>query len=374
MKSKEDIIKEIIKLLKQRYFTPEIKNHLLKEGYSKDEIHTLIEEARQIYNTQNDKTRRYIYIGLSVLAFVVFFFVLPIEFVASSPIIISIVASVILVVLLAQSICNFRNFEELNPPKKPAGLFQSPEEDWRFSFGMIAGTFVSFLILIFSFNVFHNYKVTSELKEYGVIVKGTVINGSSTKIKRSTSYDVNVNFHTLTDQSIMVNKSVSAGEFQSLYEGAEIDLIYSSRKPSVVELLLSASTIKEYVNTEDREITLEDLIALLNFETNEDAGTFLNKTSYGWTFDSNQEIWSNERKSIAIKFKPHVALMSSNSSGLFFTNVYMNSDVLLSNMKFKKIDSQDTTTKSYESDEYTISFTRQIEGSSILIITHIAKK
>ncbi|WP_018342614.1 hypothetical protein [Cytophaga aurantiaca] len=374
MKSKEDIIKEIVKLLQQNYFTPEIKKLLLNQGYSENEIPALIEEARKIHQAKKDKTRRYIFIGLTVLAFLLFFFVLPIEFVENSPKIISIIETVILVVLIVQSICNFRNFEELNPPKQPVGKFQSPVEDWRLSTGVIVGAVISVFVLLFIFISVHDSKIKSELKEYGVIVKGTVINGSSTKIKRSTTYDVNVSFHTLTNESLIVNKNVSAAEFQNLYEGAEIDIIYSSRKPSIVELLLSESTIKDYMNTEERETTLDDLITLLSFETNEKAGAFLNKISYGWTYDSNEAIWSNERKSIAIKLEPKVALMSSNSSGLFFSNVYMKSDELLNDMKFKKIPSDDTQVKSYESDKYRITFTRQIDNASMYVITHIVKK
>ena len=370
----KDALDLAVNLLKQGFTKTKISKELTKQGYSEIEIEEITQQAIKIKFHKADKIRRYIYIALTIVAFVISFFVLPIEFVASSPKIISFVVSVILIFLLVQSICNFRSFNELNPPKKPTVAFQTPVEDWRLSFVVIVSAIVSFFALIFIFNVFHTHKVTAELKEYGVVVKGTVINGSSTKIRRSTSYDVNVNFRTLTDESIIVNKSVTAAEFQSLHEGEEIDLIYSSRKPTIVELLLSASTIKDYINTEDREIALTDFITLLSFETNEDVGAFLNKTSYGWAFDSNEEIWSNERKSIALKVKPNFALMSYNSGGLYFSSVYMNSDQVLADMKFKKIDSGDKHTKSYESDKYVISLTQQISGSSIVVVTNIIKK
>ena len=282
---REELLQQLIALLKKTPYTYELKSFLKHKGIEGEEADELIKEAREVSETQGDKKRRIIWAVLAVATFVLFYFLIPNGFYNALPLLISAVGGGLTMVFVVQIFANFKSFDEIS--NKEAGTTIQKLS------GIIL--FVGFIILTIVYHFNFDSKQEAELSQYGIQVKGIIVDGSSTKRRRGgTTYEVTVAFKTKEGKQIRTSEDVTEEEFNALYKGLKVDLIYSSKNPKMIELLTS-----KFTDTEVRDITTSDLLGLMD-KTNKEVGETLNAIKYGWNYSKKDSLWSHDRAGLVV--------------------------------------------------------------------------
>lgn len=139
------------------------------------------------------------------------------------------------------------------------------------------------------------------LSEDMVKAKGVIVDGYSLKARRGDiASEVTVQFQTKEGENIITTEDISSYTFKDFYKGQEVNLIYSKKNPRNIDLLTSETTIKNVTQSEEREITPEDLIKFISLQP-EDIGASLDKISYGWEMNPEDSSWTNTRKNLSLK-------------------------------------------------------------------------
>jgi len=295
-----DIILKAVKYIKEDYYDFAIKDLLIEDGVSPDDINDILEEANKIVLEENiTKTaKKYKFIfGLNVILIVVTLFCfltfLPKKIENES----------VFYPLLGSFLCCFFGYLCIAYYKSWKLNFLRRNETLSINYSFLIIVLLPGLILYFIIaSVFKN---TAEeiLKENQVEVVGTVISGGETEIhsRRGTikSAVIVVEFETLEGEKIMANKDVSSFEFKDFYYLKEVNLIYSKTNPHNVAILTSESALREFKNSAERDITYHDLENLIDVKEDE-LKSRLDKIVYGWEYEASTKAWVNNRKNIGV--------------------------------------------------------------------------
>jgi hypothetical protein len=226
----------------------------------------------------------------AALTFTIFYSLIPTRIYNSYPFIISMIGAAIFTILLVQMIFDFRSFEDLNAPE------EGEKADQRLKllpFMVIPG-----IVMMIVFYMHFSTREENELKEFGVITQARIVNGSSLKLGRGKSFDLVIQFFTPDGKERIVQESVGESEWRSVGKGEVIDIIYSSKNPQLMALLLDESAINTYVKRENRRLRVEDLMAIDGLPDDSISG-FLNKVSFKWaqtTTEGGKLLWENNNK------------------------------------------------------------------------------
>ena len=359
MKGREELIAAVVKLLNEQKLKFEIKNFLTREGVAEADFDGIIREATLIHSTRSTKKRKIIWISATVFTFIFFYFLIPNTVYNTFPLIISIIGAALFTLFLAQSIGDFKSWDEFNTENKE-------QQDWRhrtIPFLVIPG-----LVMVFVFFMHFVSEEKSELQQYGEKVSGVIVDGSSIKSRRGGSYEVTVKFKTKAGKVHRVKESVGEHEFASFYKGQKVDLIYSKKDPTIIELLTNKETLQAYTGSEERNLAVKDLITLLSDEK-KDTGLFLNKINYGWSFNKKDSLWVNERKESAINLQPPYGIRCVTYGNSFseFPDEFLK-------LGFQPVEFEDKKVKFYESDEYKASIEFVVNAPFVGTITTIRRK
>jgi hypothetical protein len=291
MKPRNEIVRQVASMFNQDKLSYEIDDYLKNEGVGESDFAAVTDEAYTLYVAKSKKKRKLLWISLTVLTLILFLFLIPTSIYNTFPFIISVAGAALFTAFLVQSIADFRSFQELNTKNKE-------EQDWRHTYTPFSVLPGIAMIFIFYFNFLSNK--TSELKEYGEKITGTIVNGSSFRMGRGKSFEIIVQFVTKDGKTRIASESIGESEFRKFYKGQQVELIYSTKNPGMVELLTNKTAIQDYTNSEERDVKIQDLIDLTAGQ-NVDVDNFLNKINYGWKLNCNDSIWINERKKAAIR-------------------------------------------------------------------------
>ncbi len=227
-------------------------------------------------------TRRKIW--SAVLFFIVFFFTLgiPISSYNQGPFYISVIGGVLVFIftfLFISDITSFYELLEKDPEYQAKGLNYAP---WA----LIPG-----IIFIVIFSLIFEYRKKDVFDKEGIITKGVIINGHSETSRRrgnrTTSFEINVSFQDDKGQEYKFNESINSSEYDKLYNGANIDVKYWKKSPSVAMAILSDEDVKENLKIENRSITLNDLEKIINNDVKKDSVIqYLNSINYKWEQES----------------------------------------------------------------------------------------
>ncbi len=326
MKPREQIVKEVAALLGSQKYLFQVDMYLKKEQVEEADYDAIKKEARAIYEAQSRKQRRILWSAIAVFIFVLFYFLIPNSISNLAPMIIALIGAVIFSVFLVQAIGDFESIEHFN------GKTNKPLNATQKAMPVVLIVSVLAMGVVFYLNFRNSEK--EELKAHGEIVKGTITDGSVTKIRRSKNHEVTVKFEAKNGKVYVVTESVSEAEFRQIYKGMQVDVLYSTKDPFIVELLLGDNTKKEFTQSEERELNVQDLIEMLSLESDEALGVALNKISYGWEYNKEEAFWMNESRKIALSFQPSKEIKWI-GSGLHMYPVFIKE---LKKMNFKKND------------------------------------
>ncbi len=295
-----------------------------------------------------------------VATFVLFYFLIPNSVYNQSPMIFSMIGAVLFTFFLIQTIGDFKSIREFNKPEPSEKRQAHNIAPWMVIPGIA-------MIFVFVMNFSSNER--EELKAYGQKVAGTIVDGSSFKTRRGGTYNVTVKFTTKEGKEMIVEESVGEQEFKSFYKGQEVELVYSSNNPKMVELLTNNATIEAYSGVKDRDISAKDLMKLVTF-TPDSVGTVLNDINYQWAYKQEDNAWVNQRKNLLIKVKSNEVI-----NYLSFSDAFSTFPQELEKQQFEQIDSEDEKVKLYENDEFLASVETQLmESSKLATIITMWKK
>lgn len=193
-------------------------------------------------------------------------------------------------------------------------------------------TFISFVIITsFLTSMYSNIK-ENELKQFGKITTGEVIDGFSlTGTRVVGSYKVTVEY-SVDGETITAYTTVTPTEFQNCYIGKEVNLIYSTKNHNLIDIIGDDSKVETYINIKNRAVLISDLQKIIDLDSNK-TEAYLNSISYSWNYNSEKKGWSNNEKNLYI-------IKSTENSVSYFTTTYNPMDLNdeINKLKFQKLD------------------------------------
>ena len=304
--------------------------------------------------------RKALWLSGVIATFMLFYFLIPNSIYNLSPLLLSVVGAALWTFFLIQAIGDFKSFREFNKPEPAEKKLAHRIAPWMVFPGIV-------MVFVFVFNFSSNEQ--EELLAHGLKTKGIIIDGSSMKSRRGGSYEVTVKFKTKDGKEMTVKESVGEDEFKRFYKGQEVELVYSSRSPAMLELLTNNNTIETYLGVKDRDINAKDLMKLVTFSP-DSVGEVLNTINYQWTYEKEENTWINERKNLLIKLQPNQTVNYLTSGEAFMTF-----PMELKKQEFEEIPSADKKVKLFENDEFLASLETQImESRGLATIVTMHKK
>ena len=295
-----------------------------------------------------------------IVTFVLFYFLIPNSIYNLSPVIVSMIGAALLTFFLIQTIGDFKSYREFNKPEPDEKTLAHTIAPWM----VLPG-----IVMVFIFAMHFSSDEKAELKAHGQKVMGRIIDGNSLKTRRGGTYTVTVMFKTLDGKQMTVKEGVGKDEFKSFYKGQEVELVYSSKDPTMVELLTNSSTIETYSGVKDRDINAKDLMKLVTFSP-DSVGPILNKINYQWTYEQEDGAWVNQRKNLLIKVQPNQMV-----NYLTFGDAFNTFPMELKRQEFEEIPSTDEKVKLYENEDFLASVETQImESRKLATIITMHKK
>lgn len=313
------LVFKAVQYIKADYNDFEIRNFLLEEGAVEDEVDNILQEASAILEEEQVQTnsKKYkvffiLFVMFFVASFYYFLFVLPAK-IESASILYSLLGSILICLF---GILSFVYFGTWSKDK----LRKTGNISLKFDILLISMVFPVIIMYAVINSVFEDAAEDMIKKNY-IEVVGTVISNTVTKklvSGRITNIKIAVEFNTLEGEKIIADKEVSAYEFKQIYEGQEVNVVYSKTNPHNVDVLLFDDAIRKFKNSLERDITPQDLANLIGLEK-EQVEVELNKIIYGWEYDNNKKAWFNERKNIGISVHENkVSYLSLNAQYAHF--------------------------------------------------------
>jgi hypothetical protein len=297
-------------------------------------------------------TRRKIWAVLTLFVVALFTVIIPLDVYDHHTTLFTFLSGGLLLITLGQTIGDFDSVYELfekdvDKTDQPAGKKMAP-------FAIIPA-------IIFGFGlIFYNGgRKDDELKEYGVLTKGSVQNGSSTTTTRrfqsNTSYDIIFLYQDSTGKKQQFEQSVSGSEFNDAYIGQEVDIVYSKKHPALARAILSLDELAKYKTIADHPIEVQQLIAILESHQSDTIVNFLNGISYQWAA-AGEGVYSNEKRNLAIKVFPgneEIAYMDNGGGATFGgTSSAFEKSMEAFGFKKKAITQNNETQELYYTDKY----------------------
>ena len=208
----------------------------------------------------------------------------------------------------------------------------------KIKFGMttsVLAGIASFILLIITtiyLTILYSNIKEKELKTFGKVTTGEIVSGYSlTGGNAPGVYDVTVEYRLDDGELIKAYTRVSPQEFSNYYVGKNVNVIYSSKNHTLIDLLTNDEEVKTYVKVDNKNIKIKHLIALLTIKESE-IGEYLNNISYSWQRNAAEKSWINRQKDIYIK-------LDSENSISYITSTFSVNDINKEkdSLKFKAI-------------------------------------
>lgn len=299
-------------------------------------------------------TRRKIWAGLTLFVIAFFTIIIPVHVYDRYPIMFAFLGGGLLLVTLGQTLGDFQSIYELT---------EKPDPNEQESQGKKLAPFAIFPAFIFAIVIifYNGGRKDDELKEFGVLTKGVVSNGSSTtttrRFQKNTSYDLIFTYQDSTGQKFVFEQSVSGGEFGDAYLGQEVDIVYSRKHPVLAKAVLNLQELSALKPIANNPIEVQQLIEILESSQSDTIVNFLNTINYQWK-QGEEGVYSNEKRSLAIKVFPgNQELAYMDNSGKAFNRANDDFEKSLETFGFKKkaIKEGDETQELYYTDRYGVS-------------------
>lgn len=240
---------------------------------------------------------RIIWFSLTALTLIVFFTLIPVDVYEKHDMLYSFLGAILFFIFLFMGLGDFKSLDEIIKQKS------NETEDQLRKLSPYA-VFPAF-ILVFLFVLSQSSRKSDELVKFGVLAKGVVIGGESTSSTRrgrtTTTYDITVKYMDSLKNSHTAELDVNGEEFNDLYEGATVDIVYSRKHPDLAKAVLNLQEMSKYKKIAMGDIKVENMLAILEGKVNPDSvRSYLNTVCYEWREHEDGDYYINDQKKIAI--------------------------------------------------------------------------
>lgn len=382
---RKDLLAEVTKRIQRNEYSYQIKKYLASKGFSEEQQTEILSEAKEAI--RNEKLKKlpiqnriifYVFLALTIVTFIFFVFILPNYNIYNSSNFYAAIGTILFVIFgMMTFVYKSRTTEE--------SVALEADDKLKIDYGVLA--FVAIIpTIILVFLLIWRYSATEDaiLRETQVRTVGTLVSGISTSSRSYSSSTVIVEFTTLDGVRMSVKEEVGSGEFRNFYKGQRVNMIYSSKFPEIIELLTNKRDIQDFTDAVERDISPQDLMAILNDELQLSEAS-LNKISYGWKFNQNAAVWGNEsKKQYLNKQRNQVIFVTDLQTSYKFTNKlkaagFEKKTMTKEEKGFDKFKHQNLENRIggvgiYESDDYLLEVSRQRQNGNTLIAMTMVKK
>jgi hypothetical protein len=244
---------------------------------------------------------RIIWLSLLFLVLFTFMKLIPIDIIDSSMLFFNFLCGALVFVCLFMLLGDFESFYELLNMNDPEVKASQPASRKLAGVAILPG-----IITVFALIFYQGDRKDEELSLNGVVVKGRVTGGqsetTSRRGNRTTSYTLNVYYLDSLKNEHYLEDDVNSSDFNNVYEGAVIDVVYSKKYPSLAKAIVSVEELSKYKKIPQADILIGHLLPMLENKVKGDSIIeYLNSISYEWYPTGDQGTYANDKKNIALK-------------------------------------------------------------------------
>lgn len=240
--------------------------------------------------------RKYIYLVLTLLSIAFFYKGVPLDVFHAHTTILTLVGGILSTVLLAITFFHFF------PPK--ALKVEDKKQD---NFGCVF--IVVIVVFFFGFSGFLIFNTVNEsgleIEKNGKYTVGQIVNGSSFKTRKADFTNVIIKYKTQDGKVYQTTQDISADEFENYYRFQEVPIVYSSKYPTILQILRKDTDIAKYLKVKIRAINVSDLEKIIELNNPSAINQYLNSVNQKWqyqkNYDGNSYVYSNNFKKIMLK-------------------------------------------------------------------------
>lgn len=243
---------------------------------------------------------RIIWLSLLFLVLLTFMKLIPIDVIDGSMLFFNFLCGGLVFVCLFMLLADFESFYELLNMNDPEVKANEPSTRKMAALAILPG-----IITVFAMIFYQGDRKDDELAKNGVVVKGRVTGGQSKTTSRrgnsSTSYTLNVYYLDSLKNEYYLEDDVNSSDFNNVYEGAVIDVVYSKKYPRLAKAIVSVNELSKYKKIPQESISINHLLPILEDKIKADSMlTYLNSISYEWYSTGESGTYANDKKNVAI--------------------------------------------------------------------------
>jgi hypothetical protein len=303
---------------------------------------------------------RIIFSSLSVLILVTFYALIPVDVYERHDMFYSFAAGILFFGALFLALGDFDSIYDLMSKPEPGEEVPPLRKLSPFA---VLPAFVLVFVLVFH----QSSRKSDELAAYGRLTKGKIVGGKATTTTRrfqsNTTYSINVTYVDSLDRQHTFEESVSGSDFNDLYEGAVVDVVYSKQHPALAKVVTEVAGLKAFVNIPSDTLTIDHLTAILEGNVLRDSMVqYLNAINYEWTGESSGYFFSNEKLKIAVKLfedNSELAYVEQTNMMLVEKSVF-EANLIKSGFKKKASSANGESQEFYYTDKYIVSKERKM--------------
>ncbi|SFO44557.1 Protein of unknown function [Chitinophaga sp. YR627] len=233
---------------------------------------------------------------LLLITFLTFYYWMPADMYLYMPVFLGIAGGLLCFLFLVQLFADFQDIDEIKEWDRTPKYWYH-----KITFLFIPGAIALMVIFSLHYTALEN----KELKQFGETVPATIVDGYYRSSSKSSSYKLTISYITKKGKPVRTQKEVSSEQYKAASKGQHVEVIYSTKHPSLVKILLGEEMIREFTGISSRNINLTDMSQILDMSGDTILYT-LNKISYRWIVaDDDKSSYVNEHKDLYMTVTPH---------------------------------------------------------------------
>lgn len=243
--------------------------------------------------------RRIIWGVLLLLTFLTFYSWMPTDMYVSMPTMLAIIGGILCFVFMVQLFANFTDMEEITE-------WDRHPKQWYHKMAFVC--IPANIALMVVFGMHYTKLENDELREFGETVPATIVDGYYKKSSKSSTYALTVSYYTKKGKHVRRQKEVDREQYDDASKGQHVEVIYSTKHPSLMKILLGDEMVEDLLGIRSRKLTLADMTQILEMP-GDSILPALNRISYRWTMsDDDSSTYVNEGKKTFFSAEPRVRI------------------------------------------------------------------